>query len=71
MPPDSTVVGVKARVVKIGGHRVPSFDLDQINVPDPVAQQLCQLEKRVYINEQKIKNYEHEETNEIDKNAQK
>ena len=71
VPPDSTVVGVKARVVKIGGHRVPSFDLDQINVPDPVAQQLCQLEKRIYMNEQKIKSYEHKETDRTDENAHK
>ena len=35
VPPNSTVVGVKARVVKIDGHRVPSFDLDQIHMPDP------------------------------------
>ena len=55
VPPDSTVVGVKARVVKIGGHRVPSFDLDQVNVPDPLSQELCRLEHRVYANEQKLR----------------
>ena len=56
VPPDSTVVGVKARIVKIGGHRAPSFDLDQVNVPDPLAQELCRLEHRVYANEQKLGN---------------
>lgn len=55
VPPDSTVVGVKARVVKIGGHRIPSFDLDQVNVPDPLSQELCRLEHRVYANEQKLR----------------
>ena len=54
VPPNSTVVGVKARVVKIDGHRVPSFDLDQIHMPDPVSQELCRLEHRVYENERRL-----------------
>lgn len=54
VPANSTVVGIKARVVKIAGQRIPSFDLDQINVPDPLSQELCRLERRVYINEQKL-----------------
>lgn len=54
VPPNSTVVGVKARVVKIDGHRVPSFDLDQIHMPDPVSQELCRLEHRVYQNERRL-----------------
>ena len=60
VPPDSTVVGVKARVVKINGQRVssPSYDLDQIHLPDPLAQELCRLEHRVYANEQKLKREE-------------
>ena len=45
---------VKARVVKIDGHRVPSFDLDQIHMPDPVSQELCRLEHRVYENERRL-----------------
>lgn len=45
VPPDSTVVGVPARVVKIGGTRVTP--LDQIHIPDPVAQELCRLESRI------------------------
>ena len=48
---------------------MPSFDLDQVNIPDPVAQQLCQLEKRIYANEQKINDYEHNKTDKIDENA--
>ena len=75
VPPDSTVVGVKARIVKIGGHRVPSFDLDQVNVPDPLAQELCRLEHRVYINEQKLRDGKHDgnpaKTEEISETGQK
>ena len=60
VPPGSTVVGVKARVVKIDGLRVssPSYDLDQIHLPDPLAQELCRLQSRVYANEQKLKREE-------------
>ena len=58
VPPNSTVVGIKARVVKIDGQRVPSYDLDQIHLPDPLAQELCRLQHRVYVNEQKLKREE-------------
>lgn len=39
IPPNSTAVGVPARVVKRDGKRVD--DLDQVHLPDPVAQELC------------------------------
>lgn len=41
IPPDSTAVGVPARVVKRGGQRIDN--LDQVHVPDPVAQELCHM----------------------------
>ncbi len=68
VPPGSTVVGVKARVVKIDGQRVgpsPSYDLDQIHLPDPLSQELCRLQSRVYANEQKLKK-EEQRTREAD-----
>lgn len=40
VPPNSTAVGVPARIVRRGGKRVNN-DLDQIHIPDPVAQELC------------------------------
>ena len=61
VPPDSTVVGIKARVVKIAGQRIgpsPAYTLDQINLPDPLAQELCRLQSRVYANEQKLRKEE-------------
>ena len=64
VPPDSTVVGIKARVVKIAGQRVgpsPAYALDQINLPDPLAQELCRLQNRGYANEQKLKKEEERE----------
>ena len=40
IPPDSTAVGVPARVVKRRGKRV---DLYQVHIPDPVSQELCKM----------------------------
>ncbi|MGE4548246.1 MAG: serine O-acetyltransferase EpsC [Intestinibacillus sp.] len=68
VPENSTVVGIKARVVKIAGERVattPAFDLDQIHLPDPMAQELCRLSQRIYENEQRLRKAE-EETREYD-----
>lgn len=52
IPSDSTAVGVPARVVKRNGKRIE--DMDQVHIPDPVAQEFCkmmirieQLEKRL------------------------
>lgn len=51
IPDDSTAVGVPARVVRRGGERV--VDLDQVHIPDPVAQELKRLEQRIAELEQK------------------
>lgn len=51
IPPNATAVGVPARVVKMNGVRVP--DLDQIHIPDPVAQELHKLSKRIRALEKK------------------
>lgn len=53
VPPDSTVVGVPARVVKRDGIKVKP--LDQIHIPDPVAQEICRLERRIFELEKKLK----------------
>ena len=45
VPPDSTVVGVPARVVRRGGIKVQS--LDQVHIPDPVAQEFCKYEMKI------------------------
>ncbi|MGN0649257.1 MAG: serine O-acetyltransferase EpsC [Oscillospiraceae bacterium] len=42
VPPNCTAVGVPARVVKRDGVRVSNSDLDQIHIPDPVSQLLCE-----------------------------
>lgn len=40
VPPNSTVVGVPGRVVKMNNVRVPREDLDQVHLPDPVEKEL-------------------------------
>jgi serine O-acetyltransferase len=45
IPSDSTAVGIPARVVKIAGQKIS--DIDQINIPDPVAQEIARLEKMI------------------------
>ena len=53
VPADSTVVGVPARVVKKGGIKVKP--MDQVHIPDPVAQEICRLEMRIKELEERIK----------------
>ena len=43
VPPNSTCVGVPARIVKRKGVKVYENDLDQIKIPDPISSQLCTL----------------------------
>lgn len=46
--PDTTVTGAKARPVKRAGRKlVPSIELDQIHIPDPVSQELCKMLMRI------------------------
>ena len=45
IPPNSTAVGVPARVVRVNGVR-PDL-LDQIHYSDPVAQELCRMHNEI------------------------
>ncbi len=59
VPPDSTAVGVPARVVRIADEKVNfAGDVDQVSVTDPVKAELCALRERVYELEQKLKEKE-------------
>ena len=48
IPANATAVGIPARVVRRDGVRVTGCneELDQVHLPDPVAQQFCRLETR-------------------------
>lgn len=60
--PDSTCVGVPARVVKRGSVRIASVksDLDQIHIPDPVSMELCRLLMRIESLEKQLNNTKNE-----------
>ncbi len=45
VPENSTAVGIPARVVRRHGRKVD--DLDQVHIPDPVAQELSRIEKKL------------------------
>ncbi len=45
IPDNATAVGVPARVVRRNGARV--VELDQVHIPDPVAQEICRLDGRM------------------------
>lgn len=62
VPPNSTVVGVPGRVVKRNEMALPQDDMDQINLPDPVKEELTilaqtntELTNRLLDLEQKVK----------------
>lgn len=53
VPDNATAVGVPARVVRINGKRVGDA-FDQVHIPDPVAQEICRVERRIYELEKKL-----------------
>ena len=46
-PPDSTVVGIPARVVYYNGEKVPTINLNHSDMPDPVAEALGRLQEQI------------------------
>ena len=45
VPPNSTVVGVPGRVVKRGDQPIPRATMDQVDLPDPVKEDISGLQK--------------------------
>ena len=41
VPENCTAVGIPAHIVCKGGNKVDPIDLDQVHIPDPMAQELC------------------------------
>ncbi len=54
VPPDSTAVGVPARVIS-RKKTANSETLDQVHIPDPVAQEICKLRAEIEALEKRIK----------------
>ncbi|RDU22519.1 serine O-acetyltransferase EpsC [Anaerosacchariphilus polymeriproducens] len=45
VPPNCTVVGVPGRIVKRNNQKIPRSDMDQIDLPDPVKNDMQTLQK--------------------------
>lgn len=45
VPPNSTVVGVPGRVVKRGNMSVPQDDMNQVDLPNPVQEDISSLQR--------------------------
>lgn len=58
VPPNSTVVGVPGRVVKRDNVKVPTDDLDQVHLPDPVKNDILKLQEEVVKLHQRIEELE-------------
>jgi len=57
VPPDSTCVGVPARVVRREGRKVdPCADFDQVHIPDPISMELCKMRMRIEALEKDMNN---------------
>ena len=64
VPEHATAVGIPARVVRLGSHRIAeeSQDLDQIHIPNPVEQEIMSLSKRVCMLEMQLHEKEKKES---------
>lgn len=56
VPPNSTVIGVPARIIKTEGERVPDATMDHINIPDPIADRFAALEQELIELRKKLEN---------------
>ena len=56
VPPNSTVIGVPARVIKSQGERVPDDTMDQVNLPDPISDRFLALEQELIELRKKLEN---------------
>ena len=45
VPPNCTVVGVPGRIVKKDDVRMPRADMDQVHLPDPISNDIIELQK--------------------------
>jgi serine O-acetyltransferase len=53
----STIVGVQGRIAKKDGSEkiTPAFKLNHVDIPDPLAQELCRLVNRIEELENELK----------------
>jgi serine O-acetyltransferase len=56
VPPNTTLIGVPARVIKTEGQRLPDATMDHTNLPDPIADRFEALERELIELRKKLEN---------------
>lgn len=60
LPPNSTAVGVPARIVRVNGKKINH--LDHVHIPDPVSQELCRLQADIKRLRKRVEQLEQEKS---------
>jgi serine O-acetyltransferase len=60
VPPNSTVIGIPARIIKSEGERVPDATMDHTNLPDPIADRFSALEQELIVLRKKLESRDQE-----------
>ncbi len=61
VPANCTAVGIPAHIVRKDGNKVDPIDLDQVHIPDPVAQELCAVRHSLQTLEKRLAQLEEKE----------
>lgn len=69
VPENSTAVGIPAKVVRRDGVKVNN-DLDQIHIPDPVAQELARMEQTIAALRAELEEFKREREGDDDNDGQ-
>lgn len=56
VPPNSTVIGVPAKIIKTQGERMPDATMDHTNMPDPISDRFAALEQELIELRKKLEN---------------
>ena len=56
VPPNSTVIGVPARIIKSEGERLPDATMDQVDLPDPISDRFLAFEQELIELRKKLEN---------------
>ena len=56
VPPNSTVIGVPARIIKAEGERMPEATMDHTNIADPIIERFESLERELIELRKKLEN---------------
>ena len=71
VPPNSTVVGIPGRVVKQDNKKIPLREINQLNIPDIVIDDILLLKKENQCLRQKVEELETKLENFVNSNEQK